>query len=377
MAAPPTAAQRLAELRHSRRQYYAPRDTVHNRVLDNRDGSWQVDTLFLPRKGSKRLQPVMNAVELTSKLGFAGLYRAPSGAPTAKESVRMLTELCAKETVKHLSFDMGPEFNSSEVQRFCTSKGISFWLVDSSDLAAKGPIESFNKTCREYMTISTNDFSKAWGQPELNGFCAQYNHRKHSQTRFAPSDLKDDDATRAVLRMTNADRQAPYAEALDAFRPGERVRVWVGADPDVSMAKLKAFAHAHKFGRRWTEKPWVIKAVGGREGGWRILLEGTRRRFSPRELLKLTESEASEAGDADAAAAAAGKAEAETARKRRRVANLLSRTGLHEAGRELLEPEDGPLEAAFTEGQAAVRPELSSRTLRDPGTRKRTVKLDL
>ena len=181
--------------------------------------------------------------------------------------------------------------------------------------------------------------------------------------------------------MQNADKQERYITELSTFAPGMRVRVWVGADPSKTMKQLKDYAHSHSFGRRWTREVYTIKAVGGSDAGWRILLEGSRRRFSPRDVLKLSESEASEAGDAEtAAAAAAGKAEArgeaETARKRRRVANLLSRTGLHEAGRELLEPEDGPLEGAFIQGQT-VRPGLRQTTLRDRSTLRKRVKLDV
>lgn len=351
---PRSKAQLLADLKDSRKQYYAPRPRALNRVVDNRDGSWQCDTLFLPRKGSKRLQPVLNAVELTSKLGFAGLYRAPLGAPTGKESARILKELCEKQKVEHLTFDSGPEFNTSEVRTFCEDRAISFFLVDSSDLAAKGAIESFNKTCREWMTIHTEDFSLPWDQATLDAFCAQYNATRHSQTRAAPDVLAHDEAAQGVLRMKNTDLQQPYIDALNSFHPGDLVRVWMGRDPELSMAKLKAYSTHHKFGRRWTEKVYVVKDVGGREGGWRILLEGTPRRFGVRDLLKLDARELAEheAGESDAEEKATAKAGAAMDRKRRRVANLLSRTGLHEAGRELLEPADGPLEAAFAEGQA-------------------------
>ena len=74
-------------------------------------------------------------------------------------------------------------------------------------------------------------------------------------------------------------------------------------------------------------KVYKIKHVGGADGEWKVLLEGSYRRFSIRDLLKLTEREKREkkehAADAERAdVKASARTEAVIDHKHRRVANL-------------------------------------------------------
>jgi hypothetical protein len=237
-------------------------------------------------------------------------------------------------------------------------------------------IERFNGTIRQRLTIYAKTKDALWGPEALVHFVKAYNESRHSGLRGATPDdaagsSKESEQLRQLVRLFASAKSKPYEAKLKTFKPGDRVRVWVGADPAKTAKQLadeKSFGR--KFQQRWTDEVYTVDKVSsyptasapahsgsagqppGTAGtnkapGWYVTLEGvgshtaeTARRFHPNDLLKV-ESESAEPAAEPAAAAAASAKEikamkakaARAAKAAAKTARFLGLEGLEEAAK--------------------------------------------
>jgi hypothetical protein len=355
----------------TRELFFAPRKRIVNKHREYRDWTWACDLLFPPRVG--RSVTVFCAVELTSRLGFATITDR-----TAAGTIQCLNKLVKRvgaDRVQHMNFDLGSEFDNARVKAWVAKhcapdvpgEPARPWYYDSHSTAQKGTIEAFNRTVRYALAISSKVSDPYWTDATLDEICAEYNAQRHSGMRGAtPNDAagtgQESALLRGLIRYKAAVDSEGYVKALSDFKHGDRVRVWVGADPKFSPAELDDKEFAKKAGQRWTDEVYTVDRVGSaapassssssssssstrKAAGWYITLEGVgtgtaagARRFSPRDLLKV----ASDAPDASAVVPAKVSAQAlegfktQTARARHDalVARFLKRENLHEASAE-------------------------------------------
>ena len=68
-----------------------------------------------------------------------------------------------------------------------------------------------------------------------------------------------------------------YLDYLHKFVPGTRVRILAKEDPDLSVKEMAVLKSYGKTGPKWTSKIFIVEGVDG----YRVALEGYKRRFSP------------------------------------------------------------------------------------------------
>jgi hypothetical protein len=235
------------------------------------------------------------------------------------------------------------------VQAWAQQNNVTTHYFDTADVRAKAEIERFNRTVRELLNIWQLSEGPNWGDEALEQLCTYYNNRRHTSLGMSPSQAYADAAARGRLRTSAYDRGVAYREMLNALVPGTRVRVWVGVDPERTPKENRLFLFNRKAGPRWTARVYTIE----RFDGYKLTLEGKRRRVSPRDVLVV-----GPAGDVEPSEDAETVAE----RARRRQVQQLHRAGLTEVARDLDNesmPEGGP-----TADQSVKRTARSTRGLR-------------
>lgn len=352
--------------------FFRPRTKVSNAIRDQRDWVWACDLMFVERsdRAADRPIPIFCAIEITSRLGFACILKNGRGTmdKSAAAVIQCLNKLLAfagPARLKHMVFDLGPEFDNKQVkawtQKHC---GEAPYYFDSHSKNQKGMIERFNRTVRAHLMMWAKSKDPLWSDEALAQFVKSYNNERHSGMRGAtPNDAagssKDSATLRSLIRLAASVRSKPYEATLKTFKPGDRVRVWVGADPAKTPAQLTSEATmGRKLGQRWTDEVYTVESVGNadrgsskseggpgttKNPGWYITLEGvgshtaaTARRFSPNDLFKVESKE----GTAHAQGAPAASADevkklkakmAREAKKAAKQARFLGMEGLDEA----------------------------------------------
>ena len=357
--------------------FYGKRGTAMNKVRDLRDGSWQCDLMFPTLVG--KLVPVFCAIEVTTRLGFA--CRTTKTGPGVVESLDKLLTFAEPWRVRHMTFDLGSEFNNVDVKRWVAkhcapepgreAEPAKPYYFDSKAKSQKGLIERFNGTIRADLELYMSALhTSTWSDKTLSVICEEYNNKKHSTIGVSPRqaalDTPEAAKLRELIRLKAVADSMPYRKRLQEFHPGDSVRVWVGDDPKKSKLELEKEALGHKFGQRWTSEIYKVQYVGtlskkqpspedaGKDDGetavntaqgtqknpgWYITLEGVGspqhpRRFSPNNLLKVEAPSA-------VAAVTSSQTAAKQNKKDAKIARFLRAEQLYEAAHEH-EKKEGP-----------------------------------
>lgn len=290
----------------------AKRGTENMPIVEFRDWVWSSDTMFYDLRGKSRA--IFCAIEMTTRIGYVRLYKHLN--QTAEECKGFLQELYDKYPMTALNSDPGIEYDNKTVKSWCKSNGVKQYFYDVGEKTEKAVIERFNRSIRDLLNAYVLKLSWDWSKalPEIESF---YNNRFHRSIGKAPIMVSYQDMEK--IRTKASSRSKEYLKKLNSFTPGLHVRVWIGADPKKSIVELATQNFAKKSGVNWTTDVYTVEGTEG----YKVTLNETDRRFSPRDLLVIPASEIEEVEAIDDVAV--------EEKKKRKTRRRLNKEGLFEA----------------------------------------------
>jgi len=264
--------------------FHGRRKMVYMPIIERRPDFWQIDTTFYPLKGKKRA--IFTAINVNTKQGFIAPYSGAS--PTSQQSIQFLQRLTMEFPVKNIGADNGSEFVAKAVQTFLESKGIKAYYYSPYDSKEKAVIERFNSTVKNFLNKVAYSIDSNWVN-YTDKIMDTYNNIRHSSTGKAPNDMTERDIQEYIAKQSL--KSLEYRNYLQKFQPGTRVRVYREANPDLTNKQKQAEKQfAKKDYPSWSKTIYTVEKVDG----FKVLLQGLTERFSPRDLLIVSEVETHE-----------------------------------------------------------------------------------
>jgi hypothetical protein len=240
-------------------------------IIARTDWSWQTDTMYYPLNG--KLRAIFCAIEMTRKLGFCRVYKS---SINATECVRFLDELKETYEVKFVGADPGVEYKNGKVESWADDNDVELYFYETKDSRSKGIVERFNLTVRRLLNWYTYSRNANWLAALPDVIESEYNTKRHSAIKMAPNAVTDADVPR-LLGEKQSKGQA-YTQELSTYAPGDRVRILSKVDPKNTEAY-------RKLGATWSADVYVVEKVDG----YKVKLEGIRKRFALSELQRVKE----------------------------------------------------------------------------------------
>lgn len=240
-------------------------------------GSYQMDILKVGRRS------ILTAVEMTTRWGFAVLIPNQEHA-SLLPALRKILEEARAAGLPVLQFEGDQQFNKRDIKDVLEREnGMHVWFTDPYDKTSRSKIEAFNGVLRQMIVRYQHLVDANWA-PHLDEFLANYNRRRHTRTGMAPIDVT---ARKALsIRAKEIIRAGPALRYLNSFRPGMKVR---------TRAAKQQFG---KWGPLWDKRVRTVRKLDG----FSVLLDGDdRKRWRPRDLLKVSPGTLEETGRRDPA----------------------------------------------------------------------------
>jgi hypothetical protein len=266
--------QQLKQTEYYQR-FKIPRGRVEMPVFTRKNNCFQCDTMFYPLRGRDRC--LFCAIEMTSRWGFIKAYKHDK--PTGSEVVEMLIALKEQHEIQYLCCDPGSEFNNNAVRKFCAESNIEIYYYDTHDLNAKSIVERFNRTVRSYLNRYVHTISPNW-LAKTSLLSEAYNAHPNRNIGTTPNHADTSLSTQNQIRENAYNKGLPYLSKLSEFRPGIRVRVAEAVNPELPVNELIKASTFRKEGAIWSSKIYTVRRIDG----YKVVLEGSERRYSPRDL---------------------------------------------------------------------------------------------
>ena len=195
-------------------------------IWSKHDGAFQLDLMFHPqaKKINHGKYIILSAIEITSRLGFCVMLRNKR-----EESViEALTELERRVKARGLAIrvlesDMGSEFISGSMKRWCEKRAVKHYIADEGDHHKQGMVERFNRSIKaliaRYCVVNkTRRYDNV-----LSKLVANYNGRTHSSIKCSPNEAATSAKIRREIRQRAIERTESVRKA-HGFKVGDWVR---------------------------------------------------------------------------------------------------------------------------------------------------------